>query len=341
MPTIAGSNILLTGGAGFIGSNLVKELYSSGANLTILDNFSSGKKKYIKPFRKLRIINGNINDPKVVGKAVKNQDYIVHLAALPFIPDSYYFPKEFFDVNVDGTISLAMAAAKEKIKRFVHISSSEVYGSAVKVPMNEDHPTLPHSTYAVSKLAAERVAFTIHKEHELPVVIIRPFNTYGPNITQPYIIPEIATQLLYGEGTVKLGNTNSKRDLTFVRDTAKGIISALVADGIEGETINIGSNKSVSIEELVYKMANIMRRRVKIVHDIERIRPYDVQVLDCDNHKAEKLLNWRPTVSLDEGLRLTIQWIKENRITFKASFKGWSKSYRQERNLRMKNNGHT
>lgn len=151
------SKILVTGGAGFIGSNLIKILSAAGAKVTILDNFSSGNFKYINEINDLNIIEGDITDPRIVDRAVRNQEYVINLAALPFIPDSYYFPKEFFDVNVNGTILLALAAARSKIRRFVHISSSEVYGSAKKIPMDEEHPTLPHSSYAVSKLAADRV----------------------------------------------------------------------------------------------------------------------------------------------------------------------------------------
>lgn len=175
----------------------------------------------------------------------------------------------------------------------------------------------------------------MHKEHDLPAVIIRPFNTYGPNVTQPYIIPEIATQLLSGSSKIKLGNITSKRDLTFVTDTAKGIISALTANNVEGETINLGSNNAISIEGLVRLMADISEKDIEIIHDKERERPFDVQVLDCNNAKAEKLLDWHPNITLRNGLEITIQWLKENKVKFKAPFKGWSRTYRNERNQRL------
>jgi dTDP-glucose 4,6-dehydratase len=212
----------------------------------------------------------------------------------------------------------------------VHISSSEIYGSARHVPMDENHPTTPQSTYAVSKLAGERVVYTMHKEHNFPAVIIRPFNSFGPNITQPYIIPEIISQLLKNNDQVTLGNINSKRDLTFVSDTARGIILALVVEGIVGETINIGSQRALSIKELVKEISNIMDREVLINVDSTRFRPDDVDTLVCDYNKANKLLGWNPEISINEGLEATIEWVKENGISFNKPFKGWTSSYRKK-----------
>jgi len=253
------SNILVTGGCGFIGSEVTRQLSEIGANITILDNLSSGKEEYIDNLSNVNLIIGELNDPETVRKAVSEQDYIINLAALPFIPDSYYYPMKFFDVNVNATIGIALEAIKgNRIKRFTHISSSEIYGSARYVPMDEEHPTTPQSTYAVSKLAGERVIFTIHKEHNLPAVIIRPFNTYGPNITQPYIIPEIINQILSGNNEITLGNVKSERDLTFVSDTARAIILSLIKEDVIGETINVGNNSSHSVEKLVSAISSII-----------------------------------------------------------------------------------
>ena len=333
-----GANVLVTGGAGFIGSTVVSQLYSKNCNVTVLDNFSSGKREYIEKFARIKIIDGDMTNAEILKTAIKNQHYIINLAALPFIPDSYYFPKEFFDVNVNGTLLLMMLVSKMKIKKLVHISSSEVYGTALHTPMDENHPTLPHSTYAVSKLAADRVVFTMHKEHGVPAVIIRPFNTYGPNITQPYIIPELASQLIFGNGKLKLGNIKSQRDLTYVEDTAKGIISALVAEDVEGETINLGSSNAISIEDIAKTMAKIVGKdNIEIERDSERLRPFDVDVLQCNNNKASKLLGWSPSIPLVKGLELTVKWIKENKVTFRGPFKGWSKSYREQLNQRNSN----
>ena len=322
--------VLLTGGCGFIGSEVTKQLSEIGANITILDNLSSGKETYITNFENVTLIKGDIRDEDTIKSAVQNKEYVINLAALPFIPDSYQYPKEFFEVNVNGTMNVALSLLKEKnVKRFVHISSSEIYGTAKYTPMNEDHPTTPHSTYAVSKLAGDRVVFTLHKEHNLPAVIIRPFNAFGPNITQPYIIPEILTQLFNDNMEIKLGNIESKRDLTFVSDTAKAMILSLVTDGIEGETINVGSQKAVSVKELVSFMSKILSKSVNIAIDQSRLRPFDVDVLECDNTKAKNILNWSPEISIENGLEITIDWAKKNGIKFLDAFTGFRSPYRE------------
>jgi dTDP-glucose 4,6-dehydratase len=306
--------ILVTGGCGFIGSEIVKQLSQIGASVTIIDNLSSGKEKYIQGLSNVKLITADLLDNDAVRSAVKDKEYVISNAALPFIPDSYYLPKKFFDVNVNATISLALAVIKEKkTKRFVHISSSEIYGTARYIPMDESHHTTPQSTYAVSKLAGERVVFTMHKEHNLPAVIIRPFNSFGPNITQPYIIPEIIRQIMKGD-VVKLGNLNAKRDLTYVTDTARGIILSLVKEGIVGEVINIGSQRSYSIKELVSLISEIMGKEISLEVDPLRFRPYDVDTLICDYERATKLLGWKPEVTVKEGLEKTIEWVKKEGV---------------------------
>lgn len=319
--------VLLTGGCGFIGSEVTRQLSSLGAKVTVFDNLSSGKEEYIRGLSNVTLVKGDLIDEAAVKSAVESKEFVLHLAALPFIPDSYYYPKDFFDVNVNGTINLALAG--KKVKRFVYVSSSEVYGSARYTPMDENHPLIPQSTYSVSKLAAERVVYTIHKEHDLQAVIIRPFNSFGPNITQPYIIPEITNQLADGNKVVMLGNINSKRDFTFVSDTARAIIMSLVAEGIAGETINIGSERAVTIKDLVKIIAEIMQKDVSISIDPSRIRPSDVETLICDYGKATRLLGWHPTVSIREGLEITVGWAIKNGIHLKTSFKGWPATYRK------------
>ena len=315
--------ILVTGGPGFIGSEVVSQLLKKNAMVTVLDNFSSGKRQYLKNNNKnLKIIKGDITDEKIVSRSVKDQEYVIHLAALPFIPDSFYYPADFFNVNTTGSVNLLWKSIQSKtVSRFVHISTSEVYGSAQHVPMDENHPTAPHSTYAVSKLAGDRVAFTLHKENGFPVVIIRPFNSYGPQYTQPYIIPEIMNQLLNGNKELMLGNVDATRDFTFVSDTANAIIRSLDSKKAIGEIINVGSSNEISIRDLAFKISKIAKKKIKIRYDESRERPYDVNRLVCNNDKAQKLLNWKPTITMDQGLKKLFQWAIKNRITFEAPFK--------------------
>tara|TARA_B110000014_G_C20096822_1_gene575014 strand:- start:126 stop:1127 length:1002 start_codon:yes stop_codon:yes gene_type:complete len=321
---LSGKNVLLTGGCGFIGSEITKQLSEIGSNTTIIDNFSSGKEEYVKNFSNVKIVEGDLQNSQIVTDIVKKQDYVIHLAALPFIPDSYHIPMEFFNVNVNATINLVLALIKENsIKRFVHISSSEIYGSAQTVPMTENHPTIPHSTYAVSKLAGERVVYTMHKEHNFPAVIIRPFNSFGPNITQPYIIPEVIGQIMGGKNKLNLGNIESKRDFTFVSDTARGMLNALVTENIDGETINVGSHRETSIKTIVELISKLMGKEVEIEIDSSRLRPFDVNNLVCDYTKAKELLGWSPKISLEDGLQSTIDWVKQNGINIKQPFRNW------------------
>ena len=317
--------VLVTGGAGFIGSEVVSQLLTNGYFVTILDNFSSGKKQYLpKSNKKLKVIKGDIRDKKSVKKAVTDQEVVIHLAALPFIPDSFYYPGDFFDVNTNGSINMLWNSIKSRsVETFVHISTSEVYGSAQTVSMNENHPTTPHSTYAVSKLAGDRAAFTLHKENGFPVVIIRPFNSYGPRFTEPYIIPEIMSQILNNSKEIILGNVNTARDFTYVQDTASAIIKSMIEKKAIGEIINVGSGTEISILNLAKKILKIAKKKTKIKYDKSRERPYDVNRLNCNNKKAKKILKWSPKISMDEGLSQTFSWATKNTISFDAPFKRW------------------
>jgi len=314
--------VLVTGGAGFIGSETVNQLLNQGSLVTVFDNFSSGKMRYLpKQNKNLSIIKGDITNELAVAKATKNQEAIIHLAALPFIPDSFYYPVDFFKLNTVGSMNVFWSAVKSKtVDVVVNISTSEVYGSAQYSPMDENHPTSPFSTYAVSKLAADRAAFTLHKENGFPSIVIRPFNTYGPRFTQPYIIPEILSQLLHGNKELNLGNVNSTRDFTFVSDTVRGILKAMQAKKAIGEIINIGSENEIRIGALVTKLSKIMKVKTRIKRDESRLRPYDVNRLVCNNKKAQKLLNWKPTISIDKGLKMTFDWARKNKVVFSAPF---------------------
>jgi len=328
--------IVVTGGAGFIGSEVVKQLIKKNSFVTVLDNFSSGKKHYLpKGNKKLRIIKGDITNERAVINVTKDQEIVLHLAALPFIPDSFYYPVDFFKINTIGSMHVFWSAVKSKtVETVVNISTSEIYGSAQYTPMDENHPTSPYSTYAVSKLAADRAAFTLHKENGFPVVIIRPFNSYGPNYTQPYIIPEIMNQLLNGNKELMLGNIDASRDFTFVSDTADGIIRSLSAKKVVGEIINLGSGNEISIRELAFKIGKIAKIKIKIKYDEGRERPYDVNRLICNNKKAKKLLGWKTKTTMDQGLKKIFQWATKNRISFEAPFKRFY--YSQTRTITYK-----
>jgi len=316
--------VLVTGGAGFIGSEVIKQLINNDAHVTILDNFSSGKKEYLPKNKNLKIIKGDIQDEKTTEKAVKDQEIIINLAALPFIPDSYYFPTDFFKVNTIGSVNMILQSVKSKsVDVFIQISTSEVYGSSQYAPMDENHPTAPHSTYAVSKLAADRAAFTLHKENGFSTVVIRPFNSYGPRYTEPYIIPEIMNQILGGSKDITLGNVSTSRDFTFVSDTTDAILRAALKKKAVGEIINVGSGTEITILELAKKIAKISKKKIKIKYDESRERPYDVNRLICNNTKAKELLDWKPKISMDRGLSITFDWAKKNKVTFSAPFKRW------------------
>ena len=316
--------VLVTGGAGCIGSEVVSQLLEKKSLVTVLDNFSSGKRQYLPKSKQLKIIKGDIRDEKITAKAIKDQEVIINLAALPFIPDSFHHPSDFFSVNTMGSVNVLWNAINAKTPElFIHISTSEVYGSAQKTPMDENHPTAPHSTYAVSKLAADRSAFTLYKENGFPTVVIRPFNSYGPRFTEPYIIPEIMSQLLKGTKELTLGNVNTSRDFTFVQDTADGILRCIDNKKAIGEIINIGSGTEISILNLAKKILKISKKKIPIKYDESRERPYDVNRLICDNKKANKLLKWKPKVSMLDGLTRSYEWAKKNKVVFNAPFSRW------------------
>jgi dTDP-glucose 4,6-dehydratase len=247
--------------------------------------------------------------------AVANIDIVVHLASLIAIPYSYRAPDSYVDTNVRGTLNLLNASRVHGISHFVHTSTSEVYGSAQSVPMDEHHPVAAQSPYAATKIAADQLAMSYFCSHGLPVTVLRPFNTYGPRQSARAVIPTIIMQALTDQGTIKLGSLEPKRDFTYVEDIVAGFVKAMGRNHLAGELIHLGSQTEISIGELVKQIGMILGRDLKVVTDSDRVRPVNSEVsrLLCNRSEAERLLNWAPTVSLNDGLRSTIDWLERYR----------------------------
>jgi len=316
--------VLVTGGAGFIGSTLVRELLARGYNVTVLDNMSIGLIDNLpNGDGALKIIAGDVRDFEMVSAVVQGHDDVLHLAAQAFIPMSYDLPVKCASVNSLGSLNVFKACLDHDVKRIVHVSSSEVYGSSRYTPMDEKHPLNPVSTYAVAKLAADLWAQTMYFEHKLPVVILRPFNTFGPRDTLPRFIPEVIRQNLK-EPVIKAGNLQSGRDYTFVTDTAKGIIQAMECENIEGEIINFGTGRSPKMYEIMTMILRMMDLREKeIIEDKSRFRPHDVDNLTSNAAKARKLLGWVPEFDLEKGLQETMDWYMNNGQLWMYEKRGW------------------
>jgi len=311
---IEGKNILVTGGAGFIGSTLVRELLKENANVVVYDNFFSGDEENLEEVKdKIKIVKGDIRDSDFEKTLTGNEiNLVFHLAAEPYIPSCYDRPETFFDINATGTLNIMMSCLRAKVERVLLYSTSEVYGTLQKAPMDEDHPLFPQSTYAVSKLAADRLCFTLHHEQKLPVIIQRQFNVYGPRETHPYIIPELITQLS-NSSNLKLGNIKASRDFTYVEDAAKGAIAVMKCDELVGQVVNLGYGEDNTIEELANIIGELMGHdSVNIEVEQRRLRPLDVERLQCDTKKVKALTEWAPKIGLKEGLQKTIEWYNQN-----------------------------
>jgi len=317
------TRILVTGADGFIGSHLVEELVRQGHDVRALVMYNSFNSwgwldKCAPDVKgKFEVIAGDIRDPHGVFEAAKGCTVIFHLAALIAIPFSYHSPDSYVDTNIRGTLNVLQAARKLNVEKVIHTSTSEVYGSAQFVPITESHPLVGQSPYSATKIAADQLALSFFTSFELPVITIRPFNTYGPRQSARAVIPTIITQLLSDNQEIQIGNTQATRDFSYVADTVSGFIAAMHTPNCAGETINLGTGFEISIESLVESIAEILKVSKPLAIDNERVRPKlsEVDRLCSDNSKAGTLLNWTPKYAgldgLVKGLTLTIDWFKE------------------------------
>jgi len=292
-----------------IGSHLVEEFLVRGDSVVVLDNLVAGREEFLPSG--IELWKRDIRDHEL---DFSGFDGVMHLAAEPFIPDSYERPREVFDVNTFGALNILLKAQEAGVKKIIVYSSSEVYGSAVSIPMDEAHPTSPRSTYAVSKLACDRLAWTMWCEHKIPVVIMRQFNVFGPRCMQPYVIPTIIKQLFSGRGEVKLGNTRALRDFTYVTDAAKATV-CLWEKGEPGEVYNVGTGAPRSVLSVANDISKLMGKNSTIVETRERMRPIDVWHLEANPSKI-RALGWENEVSWEDGLTRTIEWFSKNQNLF-------------------------
>lgn len=314
--------VLVTGADGFIGSHLVEQLLDEGYNVRAFVYYNSfnswgwldtlDKNK----LSKIEIFLGDIRDPNGVKEAMKGIDIVFHLAALIAIPFSYHSPDSYVDTNIKGTLNVLQASRDLKTKRILITSTSEVYGTAKYVPIDENHPYQGQSPYSATKIGADRLAESFYRSFNMPITIVRPFNTYGPRQSLRAVIPTIITQLLNGETEIKLGALTLTRDFNYVKDTVKGFIEIAKSENTIGEEINIATCSEISIEEVALEIVNQINPKAKIVCDEERLRPDKSEVnrlLGC-NKKIKKLTNWSPEYSFKEGVKETIEWFKNEEV---------------------------
>jgi NAD dependent epimerase/dehydratase len=311
-----GRQVLVTGAEGFIGSHLTEELLSAGADVRALVHYNPfGRWGWLHEHGgDIDIRAGDVRDAERVAQVAEGVDVIFHLAALVGIPYSYEAPESYLQTNVLGTHNLLQAARRAGVSRYIQTSTSEVYGSALHVPIDEQHPLQPQSPYSASKIAADMLALSFHHAFELPVAVVRPFNTYGPRQSARAVIPAVLGQIYSGAPEIQVGATTPKRDFNFVTDTAKGFLAVAECDRALGDVVNVGSGREIAIGDLIDLMIEVSGRDVRAVRAPERIRPAGSEVdrLMCDNARALEWAGWRPEVSLEDGLRQTAQWIEEN-----------------------------
>jgi NAD dependent epimerase/dehydratase len=315
---LAGRRVLVTGADGFIGSHLVERLVADGAEVRAFCIYNSrgswGWLDEAEPSVRaaLDVRLGDIRDARFVEAATDGVEVVFHLAALIAIPYSYVAPASFVETNVSGTLNVLEAARRAGVARFIQTSTSEVYGTPDVLPITEDHPLRAQSPYAATKIAADQMSLAFARSFDLPVIVLRPFNTYGPRQSARAVLPTMLRQLLAGRMEVRLGRLDPRRDLTFVADTVEGFVKAAAADGIEGQTIQLGTGRSESIGELFEIACRVLGVDATPVEDPERVRPdaSEVLTLRSDPSRARELLDWVAGTSIEDGLTLTIEWLR-------------------------------
>lgn len=319
--------ILITGADGFIGSHLTEMLLKKGHKVKALSYYNSfnywGWLEDIKENKNLEIISGDIRDPFLCKQITKDVDVVYHLAALIAIPYSYVAPGSYIDTNVKGTLNICQAAMENKCSRILITSTSEVYGTAKYVPIDEKHPLQPQSPYSASKIGADSIAMSYYSSFGLPLTIARPFNTYGPRQSARAVIPTIITQMSAGVKKIRLGDSKPTRDFNYVTDTCEGFIRLAECKEAIGEIINIGSDTEISVEDTFKIIKRLMKSKSEMFTEKERIRPKNSEVfrLCCDNSKIKKLCGYEPKHTLEEGLKKTISWFlnPENLSKYKSN----------------------
>ena len=323
--------ILVTGADGFIGSHVVETLVKSGHEVrafVLYNSFNSwgwldDSDKSVR--ESIDVFAGDIRDPHGVDNAVSGQEVILNLAALIAIPYSYHSPDTYIDTNIKGTLNILQAARRHEVSRVIQTSTSEVYGTAQYIPIDEKHPLHPQSPYAASKVGADQLALSFHASFKTPVGVLRPFNTYGPRQSARAVIPTIISQLATGR-EVKLGSLSPTRDFSFVQDTANGFLAAAMSDAIVGQTVNLGSGFEISIQETAETIARLMNVELKLANDEQRVRPEssEVERLHASIQKAKEVLGWQPQLrgleGFKAGLKQTIDWFSNptNLARYKA-----------------------
>jgi NAD dependent epimerase/dehydratase len=324
---LIGKTVLVTGADGFIGSHLTEELVKKGAKVKALSQYNSfnnwGWLEQVSCLNDIEVLSGDIRDPHYCKHITKGVDVVFHLAALIAIPYSYIAPTSYVDTNVTGTLNICQAALDNGCERIIHTSTSEVYGTAQYVPIDEKHPLQPQSPYSASKIGADNMAMSFFNAFDLPLTIARPFNTYGPRQSARAVIPTIISQIANGTKEIKVGDLSPTRDFNYVLDTCTGFIALAESDKTVGETFNIGSNFEISIQDTFELIKKIMQSDVDFVVDPQRIRPgkSEVQRLWCNNSKINELTGFKPDFTIEAGLKETIDWFinKENLKHYKSN----------------------